>query len=186
MSEHRCILCPVSLHSLVRSCVLLLYDLLTFCLLCFIVFLKEEPQIFFLQCGGTNRWKEERLDQSVCCSFKIKALWHLLWSHLEGVLHRRLHVCVWIYWNMIKRRNQSLTHACCLAFSAAVDGDSKWSVRYTSQKPKQGVLFLPGKRRPGGAEDLQGQRSTENGITCRPAASNTRHSTKRGFIHCWK
>ncbi|TKS66673.1 Nance-Horan syndrome protein [Collichthys lucidus] len=32
---------------------------------------------------------------------------------------------------------------------------SKWSVHYNTQKPQQGLLFIPGKRRSGSADDLQ-------------------------------
>ncbi|XP_013879779.1 NHS-like protein 1 isoform X2 [Austrofundulus limnaeus] len=35
------------------------------------------------------------------------------------------------------------------------DGDSKWSVHYTSQKPQHGLSFIPGKRRSGSSDDLQ-------------------------------
>ncbi|GLD67972.1 NHS-like protein 1 isoform X3 [Lates japonicus] len=38
----------------------------------------------------------------------------------------------------------------------AGDRDSKWSVHYTTQKPQQGLVFIPGKRRSGSADDLQG------------------------------
>uniref|UniRef100_A0A3Q2DCZ3 Nascent polypeptide-associated complex subunit alpha, muscle-specific form-like n=1 Tax=Cyprinodon variegatus TaxID=28743 RepID=A0A3Q2DCZ3_CYPVA len=37
----------------------------------------------------------------------------------------------------------------------AGDGDSKWSVHYSTQKPRQGLRFIPGKRRSGSADDLR-------------------------------
>lgn len=43
---------------------------------------------------------------------------------------------------------------------AAGDGDSKWSVHYTTQKPQQGLRFIPGKRRSGSADDLRGESGT--------------------------
>lgn len=64
------------------------------------------------------------------------------------------------------RLNSETTHTLdCAVLSVSVfaagDGDSKWSVRYTTQKPQQGLIFVPGKRRSGSADDLQGQRSKE-------------------------
>jgi len=45
---------------------------------------------------------------------------------------------------------------------AAGDRDSKWSVHYTSQKPQQGLRFIPGKRRSGSADDLRGEMTRNN------------------------
>ncbi|XP_026218215.1 NHS-like protein 1 isoform X3 [Anabas testudineus] len=50
----------------------------------------------------------------------------------------------------------------------AGDGDSKWSVRYTTQKPQQGLIFVPAKRRLSSADDVQGNGLTQHG----PASSH--------------
>ncbi|KAI3366184.1 hypothetical protein L3Q82_010015, partial [Scortum barcoo] len=54
------------------------------------------------------------------------------------------------------------------------DGDRKWSVHYTTQKPQQGLIFIPGKRRSGSADDLQACNGlTQHGCS-RPDSSKPR------------
>ncbi|XP_029695437.1 NHS-like protein 1 [Takifugu rubripes] len=46
----------------------------------------------------------------------------------------------------------------------AGDGDTKWSVHYSTQKPKHSIFFIPGKRRSGSADDLRAcNRLTQHG-----------------------
>ncbi|KAK2857164.1 hypothetical protein Q5P01_005899 [Channa striata] len=61
-----------------------------------------------------------------------------------------------------------------LSKTRAGDGDSKWSVHYSTQRPQHGLLFVPGKRRSGSAGDLQAC----NGLTqhgCSEPASSHLH-----------
>ncbi|CAB1425376.1 unnamed protein product [Pleuronectes platessa] len=54
------------------------------------------------------------------------------------------------------------------------DRDSKWSVHYTTQKPQQGLVFIPGKRRSGSVDDLRvWNRLTQHGYS--EHASSHRH-----------
>lgn len=107
-------------------------------------------------------WKSDGL------SFKLKAPEAENQGHLDGCWELQLPsstVSVWeeICWNEIKHK-KPLTDYSVSVFvfvSAAGDRDSKWSVHYSTQKPRQGLRFIPGKRRSGSADDLRGEMNTE-------------------------
>lgn len=101
---------------------------------------------------------------SLCSSFKIKALRQRVslrspWGVLSAAT-LIITVCVCVRAET-RLNTKTITHTeLSLSLSAAGDGDSRWSVHYTTQKPQQGLLFTPGKRRSGSADDLQGQRNS--------------------------
>lgn len=104
--------------------------------------------------------------KSVGLSFKLKAPEAENQGHLDGCweLQRPSSaVSVWeeICWNEIKHRKPHADYSVFVFVSAAGDKDSKWSVHYSTQKPPQGLRFIPGKRRSGSADDLRGEMNTE-------------------------
>ncbi|XP_021167027.2 NHS-like protein 1, partial [Fundulus heteroclitus] len=63
----------------------------------------------------------------------------------------------------------------------AGDGDGKWSVHYSTQKPRQGLRFIPGKRRSGSADDLRACNGLTQHDTFKPRPPSPTFAQYSGF-----
>lgn len=148
------------------------------------LFLKEEPQSFFSPVWGNKQVERRKRRKTWSISLLLlqnkSPLTRSLRSPWGSAASPSPCVCV----DLLKHdeTQKLVTHSRVLS-RFLCSGGRRQQVVCSLHVPEAqaGCALPPGKKTT--RRRWRSARSTENGITCRPVAPNTCHSTKQGFIH---